>query len=171
MSDESSTTQPATSHVHPYERFWLWLAAVMIAAFLAAIVMGATHQAIHPPSAMETVDPERVLIDTEWADPGVETRPDGSVLVVAVAEMFRFRPGLIRVPAGVPVHFRMTSPDVLHGFQIVGTNANVMLVPGYVTEITLTFPEPGEYLVVCNEYCGLSHHLMQSRVIVERGQG
>ena len=34
-------------------------------------------------------------------------------------------------------------------------------------EATTTFETPGEYLVVCNEYCGLGHHLMQGKVIVE----
>ena len=71
------------------------------------------------------------------------------------------------LPVGVPVTFRLTSPDVIHGFQIVGTNANAMVIPGYVSQLTVTFDEPGEYLVVCNEYCGLSHHLMQSRILVE----
>ena len=71
------------------------------------------------------------------------------------------------MPAGVPVTFRITSPDVLHGFQIVGTNVNLTVAPGYVSEATTTFETPGEYLVVCNEYCGLGHHLMQGKVIVE----
>ncbi len=71
------------------------------------------------------------------------------------------------MPAGKKVTFRLTSPDVIHGFQIVGTNINAMIVPGYVTEISTSFTAKGEYLVVCNEYCGLSHHLMQARVVVE----
>jgi len=33
--------------------------------------------------------------------------------------------------------------------------------------VTTTFDTPGEYLVVCNEYCGLAHHLMQGTVIVD----
>jgi len=73
----------------------------------------------------------------------------------------------VRVPAGEPITFRMTSPDVIHGFQVVGTNANAMVVPGYITQFTTTFHQPGEYLVVCNEYCGLSHPLMQARLLVE----
>ncbi|MEM7049431.1 MAG: cytochrome c oxidase subunit II [Acidobacteriota bacterium] len=150
-----------------YERLWLWGASLMIAAFLTAIVVGARLHAVHPPSHVETIDPLRVRTDSEFAQPGVRTAPDGSVLVVAVAEMYRFRPQLIRVPAGQPIRFRMTSPDVLHGFQVVGTNANVMVAPGYVSDFTVTFPHPGEYLVLCNEYCGLAHHQMASRLIVE----
>jgi len=36
-----------------------------------------------------------------------------------------------------------------------------------VSEVVASFPEPGEYLIVCNEYCGLSHHLMQAKLLVE----
>ena len=81
--------------------------------------------------------------------------------------MFSFQPAEIRVPAGRPVTFRMTSSDVVHGFQIVGTNGNTMVVPGYVSQFTTVFRNPGEYLIVCNEYCGLSHHLMSAKLIVE----
>lgn len=150
-----------------YEKIWIWVAILMIGSFLGAMVFAASKHAVHAPSHVETIDPLRVRVDTEFANPGVFPQEDGSVRVVAVAEMFRFAPEVIRVPAGKPVHFRMTSPDVLHGFQVVGTNANVMVVPGYVTELTLTFPTPGEYLLLCNEYCGLSHHLMSGKLIVE----
>ena len=156
------------SQIDPYEKFWLWTAAVMIVLFLGALAYGASQHAIHPPSAMETIDPLSVRTDSEFASPGVQLETDGSVSVIAVTEMFAFRPTEIRIPADTPVRFRITSPDVLHGFQVVGTNANVMSVPGYVTEFSMTFSEPGEYLIVCNEYCGLSHHLMQARLIVER---
>jgi cytochrome c oxidase subunit 2 len=28
--------------------------------------------------------------------------------------------------------------------------------------------EPGSYSIICNEYCGLQHHLMRGQIIVER---
>ena len=71
------------------------------------------------------------------------------------------------VTAGRRVTFRVTSPDVIHGLEIVGTNANAMVIPGYVSEFSVTFPKPGEYLMVCHEYCGTLHHEMQGVVIVE----
>ncbi len=157
------------SQIDPYEKFWLWTAAAMIVVFLGALAFGASQHAIQPPSAMETIDPQSVRTDSDFANPRVEQEADGSVTVVAVTELFAFRPSEIRIPANTRIRFRITSPDVIHGFQVVGTNANVMSVPGYVTEFTMTFPEPGEYLIVCNEYCGLSHHLMQARLIVEGG--
>ena len=52
---------------------------------------------------------------------------DGSVTAVVVAGMFSFAPDPIEVPAGKPVTFRLTSRDVIHGFEVVGTNANAMV--------------------------------------------
>lgn len=153
--------------VHVYERLWLWLATIMIVGFLGAMVTSAANNAIHPPSHVETLDPTLVRSHPEFSKPSVTPTPDGGVKVVGTTEMFVFKPGLLRVPVGKPVTFRLTSPDVIHGFQIVGTNANAMIIPGYVTQFTTSFPKPGEYLIVCNEYCGLSHHLMQARMIVE----
>lgn len=150
-----------------YEKIWMGAAAVLIVVFLVAIVVVAASQAVHPPSHIETIDPEGVYDHPEFGDPGVTVRPDGSVVVVAVAEMFAFTPDPIRVPAGKPVTFRLTSPDVIHGFEVVGTNANSMVIPGYVSQFTVTFPEPGERLVVCHEYCGLLHHEMMGKLIVE----
>jgi cytochrome c oxidase subunit 2 len=34
------------------------------------------------------------------------------------------------------------------------------VIPGQVSEITVEFDEPGEYGIVCNEYCGAGHHTM-----------
>jgi heme/copper-type cytochrome/quinol oxidase subunit 2 len=31
----------------------------------------------------------------------------------------------------------------------------------------MSFAEPGEHLVVCNEYCGLLHHNMVGKLIVQ----
>jgi cytochrome c oxidase subunit 2 len=56
---------------------------------------------------------------------------------------------------------------VIHGFEIAGTNANAMAIPGYVSQFTITFPKSGEYQIVCNEYCGLLHHMMSGKLIVK----
>ena len=78
-----------------------------------------------------------------------------------------FSPDPIEVPAGIPVTFRITSSDVVHGFAVAGTNANTMVMPGYVSQFTYTFKAPGEYPIVCNEYCGLMHHAMTAKLIVK----
>ena len=156
--------------VDRFERYWMWAASGMLALFLAAIVVTAFAGSAHPPSHVETVDPDTIRVTGEFATPGVVARADGGVAVSVRAEFYVFRPEVIRVPAGKPITFRITSPDVLHGFQIVGTNVNLTVAPGYVSEATYTFSRAGEYLIVCNEYCGLAHHLMQGTLIVEAPQ-
>jgi cytochrome c oxidase subunit 2 len=42
-----------------------------------------------------------------------------------------------------------------------------MVVPGYVTQFTVTFDRAGEYLIACNEYCGVGHHMMSGKLIVK----
>jgi cytochrome c oxidase subunit 2 len=150
-----------------YERIWMWASVALIVLFLGAILVGATSQAIRPPSHIETVDPARLSENPEFGHPGVTTRADGSVVVTMVAARFNFNPDPVKVPAGRPVTFRLTSADVIHGIEIVGTNANAMIIPGYVSQFTTTFPKPGEYLVLCHEYCGLLHHGMVGKLIVE----
>lgn len=153
--------------VDRYERYWMWAATGMLVLFTGAIVATAFGGSTHPPSHTETVDPETLSVSGEFASPGVTRAADGTVTVSMRAELYAFKPEVVRVPAGVPITFRITSPDVLHGFQIVGTNVNATVAPGYVSQTTVTFETPGSYLVVCNEYCGLAHHLMQGSVMVE----
>ena len=116
-----------------YERIWMWAATAIIAIFLGAIFVTAAAQAVEPPSHIETVDPATILSHPEFGKPAITTRPDGSVIVPVVAGMFSFAPDPIEVPANVRVTFRLTSADIIHGFQIVGTNANAMAIPGYVS--------------------------------------
>jgi cytochrome c oxidase subunit 2 len=158
----------STSHVHVYEKMWMWAAGAMIAIFMSAILYGSFAQAQHPASHVETINPTSARTDPRFANPGVTIQADGSADVVVLAQMFSFAPNEIRVPANKPVRFRITSPDVTHGFQIVATNGNAMIVPGYVSQFSTSF-KPGNYLIVCNEYCGLGHHMMQGRLIAEGG--
>jgi len=70
------------------------------------------------------------------------------------------------VPEDSTVTFYITSVDVVHDFQIVGTNVNTMIVPGKVSEITVEFDEPAEYGILCSEYCGSEHHDMGGNLSV-----
>lgn len=156
-------------NVELYERIWMWAAAALLVVFLGAIFLMAGLHAVQPPSHIETVDPTALSSHPEFGNPTVTLRRDGSVVVSVVAQMFSFSPDPIEIPANRPVTFRITSADVLHGFQVVGTNANAMAVPGYVSQFTVTFRNPGQYVITCNEYCGLLHHNMGGKLIVTKG--
>lgn len=153
-------------NVEFYERIWMWMAGVLIVLFLGIVVAGAAMGAIQPPSHIETVDPTALDAHPEFSAPAVRVNGDGSVTVSVVAAMFMFTPDPIEVPAGRPVTFRLTSSDVMHGFHVIGTNANAMAIPGYVSQFTVTFSRPGEYVIACNEYCGIMHHQMVGKLVV-----
>lgn len=154
-------------NVELYERGWMWASAGLIVLFLGAIMVPAGLQAIHPPSHIETVNPTTLSTHPEFGNPTVSVAADGRVAVSIVGTMFAFTPDPIVVPANRPVTFRITSNDVIHGFQIVGTNVNVMAIPGYVSQFTVTFPTPGEYVITCNEFCGILHHAMVGKLVVQ----
>ena len=96
----------------------------------------------------------------------VKINPDGSVRVTLVAARYGFYPPRIEVPVDTPVTFRLASADVLHGVHVPNTNMTTMVVPGYISEVTTMFPRTGEYSLLCNEYCGLGHDSMWSRLVV-----
>jgi len=153
--------------VDPYEKFWMWMAGVIVATFIGTIAYTARAYTLQPPSHVETIDPAQVMQDPRFATPGVTALPDGRQQVVMVGLRFSWLPPEVHVRARTPVTFRLTSMDVIHGFEVAGTNANTMVVPGYVSQFTTTFDKPGKYLVACNEFCGDGHHLMQAAIVVE----
>jgi cytochrome c oxidase subunit 2 len=154
-------------NVDPYERFWMWMAAAIVAVFVGTIAYTTRAYTLTPPSHIETIDPTRVMQDPRFASPGVTDLPGGRQQVVMVALRYGWLPAEVHVAAGRPVTFRLTSMDVVHGFEVAGTNANTMVVPGYVAQFTTTFGRPGKYLVACNEFCGTGHHLMQAAIVVD----
>lgn len=154
-----------------YERIWMWAAAFIIAIFIAVIGVSAVAYGLHPPSHIETIEPSTIFSDPRFSNLGQPVvLPDGTIEVQMVALMFAFAPTEVRVPAGRPIRFRLTSADVTHGFMIAGTNANTMLLPGYISQFTTVFTRPGDYLIVCHEFCGNGHHVMSGRIIVEEAR-
>jgi len=97
---------------------------------------------------------------------GTAIEPDGSVTVRIIAEQYDFIPNCAQVPVDTPVKFRLTSPDVIHGFLLPATNVNTMVVPGFVAEVRTSFSRVGVYNMPCNEFCGNGHHGMWARVEV-----
>ena len=150
------------------ERRWAIAVLLIIGSLVAMMIATGVHWAAMPPSRVETVDPRTLHVSGEFAEGNLGTAmtSDGKVVVRLVAQQYSFEPQCIVVPAGVPVTFRGTASDVIHGFIVGRTNANTMLVPGFVATFTTTFPQAGEQLMPCHEYCGTGHEAMWARVQV-----
>ena len=98
---------------------------------------------------------------------GSITKHDGKNYEVHfLAKMWAFEPSRVRVPKGSTVEVFIASKDVQHGFQILGTNVNLMVVPGAVVNGRVHFERPGAYAIVCHEYCGAGHQNMSAAIEV-----
>jgi len=147
--------------VDPYEKWWMVASGVILILFLLAVAASAFHGFSLPGD-----EPGPPGFD--HAAPAVVQRGPGRYDVYMRAQIWSFAPNEIKIPAGSTVTFFVTSADLLHGLLIERTNVNVMILPGQVTKTTARFDEPGEYRFWCHEYCGLAHHTMVGKVIVER---
>jgi len=71
---------------------------------------------------------------------------------------------------GSTVEFRVTSVDVTHGFGLYGPErqriAQTQAMPGYINRLRVRVDKPGQYLVLCLEYCAAGHHYMRSSLNV-----
>lgn len=160
-------------HIDPLERKWAQAALGICALFVSVIMIGALFQNIHAPSNVETIDSARLHLSEEFAEDnlGVQSDDQGNIIVRMVAGRYAFLPKEITVPAETRLTFRWVSFDVLHGVHIPMTNMSTMIVPGFVAQIETSFPKPGDYPVLCNEYCGLGHDHMWSKInVVEKDQ-
>ncbi len=152
---------------HTYEKAMLAVGIILLIACGAALIYASVGEHIHLPGAEGRIDPAAVYATPPFDQPGVRMTGPGRYEAVIVAQAWAFVPREIRVPAGAEITFTVTTIDILHGFHIAGTRLNMMLIPGQISRNTYTFDEPGDHLIICHEYCGLGHHLMAGRVIVE----
>jgi cytochrome c oxidase subunit 2 len=119
------------------------------------------------------VDPLSLHLSGEFVENnlGTEQNPDGSVTVRMLAQQYLFIPHCISVPAGVPVHLRITSADAVHSLTFDGTDYAVKVLPGTISEAQLQFARAGEYKTTCREFCGAGHYAMRSELkVVPREQ-
>lgn len=100
---------------------------------------------------------------------------DGAVSEVAVTGgqfYWTIAPG--EVPAG-EVAITLTSADVNHGLGIYSPSGkmlgSVQAMPGYSNTLHVDLDEPGEYQLLCLEFCGVGHHRMHGTLTVTGAGG
>jgi cytochrome c oxidase subunit 2 len=150
------------------ERRWTIVVVAIVALLVLMMIVTGLHWASMPPSRVETVDVKTVHVRGEFVESnlGTAVASDGKVTVRLIAQQYSFVPQCIVVPADMPVTFRGTATDAIHGFIVGRTNANTMLIPGFVSTFTTSFHATGELLMPCHEYCGTGHEAMWGRVQV-----
>lgn len=153
--------------IHSYEKGFLAAGIIVLVACAAALVYATAVAGIHLPGAHGRVDPAQVANTAPFDQPGVRQLGPNRYQATIIGRAWSFMPAELTVPAGAEITFVATTVDVIHGFNIEGTRLNMMLIPGQISRNTYTFKEPGEYLMICHEYCGLGHHTMAGKIIVQ----
>ncbi len=172
--------------IHPPERIWwkpmsgqerLYIAAAVLFALITFALMPVWHFIGNQNPTMQTFRVEKAAyidkvmafanqykVAEEAGVPVVAPPPGADVYVLARA--FQWYP-ILKLKAGQTYKVHVSSSDVQHGLSLQPMNMNFMAIPGYEYILYLTPTQPGQYGIVCNEFCGLGHHLMSGKLIVE----
>lgn len=139
------------------KRFWFLLILFVILGILASVTIPKSPYYLYahetPSKVIHVSTMQFAFLMSEKAiDPA---RPSGEAIELPVDEL---------------IEFRVTSMDVNHGFAIYNGEDRLITqtqaMPGYVNRLRYKFEEPGEYTVLCLEYCGMAHHGMRASFVV-----
>ena len=83
-----------------------------------------------------------------------------------VARKFVFTPEQVTVKAGQRLQLVLRTLDFAHGFSLPDLKLRADLVPGQEVTLALQFDKPGEYVFLCDNYCGDGHEDMFGRFVV-----
>jgi len=94
-------------------------------------------------------------------------RSQGTVIHARMAETGGWTPESLTVEVGQPLHLRLTSDDVTHSFAVGQSDRSAVdVIPGEITEVTLTFDKPGKYTFYCTRWCSVNHWRMRGIIEV-----
>jgi cytochrome c oxidase subunit 2 len=144
--------------VSPIEKRVLWIAIIFTALTIALIAYSVF--ALH--ASVPTCMPNMLV----FRSGAIVKHGEKNYEIHFLARMWRFEPSKVVVPVGSTLDVAVTSKDVTHGFQILGTNVNLMALPFVLTTGHVHFNKPGIYHVVCHEYCGAAHQNMSAIIEV-----
>jgi cytochrome c oxidase subunit 2 len=105
----------------------------------------------------------------EEGDSGVPiVQPPPGSDVYLLSRTFEWWP-VLQLEKGKSYRLHLSSLDVQHGFSLQPVNINIQVHPGYEMVLTLTPSDVGEFGIICNEFCGLGHHVMAGKIrVVEK---
>lgn len=114
--------------------------------------------------AQAVVDKYTIRTETDQNIPVVAPPPGGDVYLTA--RLWSFWP-IIELEKDKTYRLHLSSMDYNHGFSLQPVNINIQIVPGYEHVIKITPNKSGTYSILCNEFCGIGHHTMVSRMYVK----
>jgi len=162
---------------HRTERLWVAIAFGWCMILFAMMPLWHLKGGQNPSGIRSRVEPQAYYrrmqefvsaykVGEQSGIPVVEPPPGADIYLMAMT--FQWTP-VLRLQKGVEYTLHLSSLDVNHGFSLYPINVNFQVVPGYDYGLRVTPTEAGDFRIVCNEFCGIGHHLMLGRVIVVDG--
>ena len=156
------------------EKLWVAIAFAWCMVLFAMMPFWHIKGGQNPSGIRSRVTPEAYLarvftfvedykVSEENGIPLVAPPPGSDVYLLA--QMWRWYPAL-ELEEGVSYTLHLSSIDINHGFSLYPANINFQVIPGYDYGLSIKPNKPGEYRIVCNEFCGVSHHNMLGRIVV-----
>jgi cytochrome c oxidase subunit 2 len=156
------------------EKLWVAIAFAWCMVLFAMMPLWHLRGGQNPSGIRHRVDPaeyyQRVRsfvadyqVGEERGIPLVAPPPGAEVYLIG--KMWEWYPALL-LEEGVSYTLHLSSLDVNHGFGLYPANVNFQVVPGYDYGLEITPNEAGEYRIICNEFCGIGHHVMLGRIMV-----
>jgi cytochrome c oxidase subunit 2 len=106
---------------------------------------------------------EKYQVGEEGGIPVV--KPPAGSDVYMLGRLWQWYP-ILQLEKDQSYRLHLSSMDWQHGFSLQPINVNLQIVPGYEMVLQVTPDQAGEYGVICNEYCGIGHHLMVGKIYV-----
>jgi cytochrome c oxidase subunit 2 len=156
------------------EKIWVTVSFVWCMILFAMMPLWHIKGGQNPSGIRAKVDPidyykrvEQFVTDYKIGEESgvpIVAPPPGSD-VYLLGRMWQWYPAL-QLEEGKSYTLHLSSTDLNHGFDLQPFNINFQVVPGYDYGLRITPTKAGDYRVICNEYCGIGHHLMIGKILV-----
>lgn len=88
-------------------------------------------------------------------------------IVASAPDAGGWQPDTLRVNVGERVRLRISSPDVVHGFEIPELDVRVgEILPGHVQEVEFVAARAGRFAFACTRWCSVDHWRMRGVILV-----
>jgi cytochrome o ubiquinol oxidase subunit 2 len=131
-----------------------WSVPALIILFLGGMAWISSHD-LDPPAPLRSsaaaLEVEVVSVDWRW----IFIYPKQGIASV----------DRLTVPAGVPIHFRLTSTSVMNSFFIPQLGTQIYTMPGMATQLNLLADHPGSYSGLSAQFSGEGFSDMRFEVV------
>ncbi len=156
------------------EKFWITISFLWCIILFAMMPLWHMRGGQNPSGVRTKVIPSEYVARTEKfiADykvgeenglPVVE--PPAGADVYLLARMWSWYP-VLKLKKNTEYTIHLSSADINHGFSLFPINLNFQVIPGYDYGLRMIPNEVGDLRIICNEFCGIGHHMMVGKILV-----